>query len=281
MPTEAPAIDSRTKPTSAVTPGLGPLPVLARIPWVIGDAANVGTATAIAAPNAPPLTHFEYLMGEFGFDCDAAPPLPCPVAPAPAPPSSTPLWQHAEPQSPRTTLAAQRLGRLGQHGWAEMVLRLDAAIEPYTRAIVLLVLMAVAAFTVLLLRSSEDPAPTQLNVPLVQVEGVSRAASATQPQTLGQAKQEAKRPNPVRPTQAKKLTAQGPGSGRPASSPPIATLSNDIQPASPEAFANAAAYPSTHLPASTSVGSSAYHPADEPPQEARQRGQAAPIHPYK
>lgn len=275
MPTEAPAIDSGTKPTSAVTPGLGPLPVLARIPWVIGDAANIGTATAIAAPNAPPLTHFEYLMGEFGFDCDAAPPLPCPVAPAP--PSATPLWQHAAPPSPRTTLAAQRLGR---HGWAEIVLRIDAAIEPYTRAIVLLVLMAVAAFTVLLLRSSEDPAPTQLNVPLVQVEGVSRSTSATQPQTVGQPKQEAKRPNPIRPTPAKKLTAQGPGGVRPASSPPIATLSNDIQPASPESIADTIPYPSTFLPASTSVGSST-HPADESPQEARQRGQAAPIHPYK
>ncbi|MEX2171792.1 MAG: hypothetical protein WD851_20905 [Pirellulales bacterium] len=278
MPTEAPAIDSRTKPTSAVTPGLGPLPVLARIPWVIGDSANVGTATAIAAPNAPPLTHFEYLMGEFGFDCDAAPPLPCPVVAAPAPPSATPLWQHAAPPSPRTTLAAQRLGR---HGWAEIVLRIDAAIEPYTRAIVLLVLMAVAAFTVLLLRSSEDPAPTQLNVPLVQVEGVSPSASATQPKTVGQPKQEAKRPNPSRDTQAKSLTAEGPAGGRSASSPPIATLSNDIQPASPEAIADTVPYPSTFLPASTSVGSSTHHPADESPQEARQRGQVAPIHPYK
>jgi hypothetical protein len=227
-------------------------------------------AAATESTRAAALTHFEYLMGEFGCGCDEATTATAYVAPSTAAvfPANRPS-RSAKPFPPQASIPDAAIdNRIGRGtDLTEMILRLDAAIEPYTRAIVLLVLMAVAAFAALLL-SSEPESPRNVEPPLAQARPIPQGAAYQSERTDSDVESTSKA-EVNRATERVAPTAIGPASNRRADTPPVATLSNEIRPAPPEAVADVSIYPSSDLP------------AHEAPQEARQHDSVPPTHSYK
>lgn len=256
--------------------------MLAHIPWVTGDSVAAAAASLSTNTSSPPLTHFEYLMGEFGLDCtQEAPEYVAPLMPGTD--SAGLAERRSEPISPPANAPPPGTVRFHQRNvdWTEIVLRLDAAIEPYTRAIVLLVLMAVAAFTVLLLKSSDEETPTQSEPPLAQAEPIPATSVAAPPEPEARPDRAPNASGMTNASESAEPTARGPAGNRPVDVPPEATLSSDIQPAPPEAIADSSTYPSTSLPGQPTAKLPSSEPAADAPREARQPNPAEPIHPYK
>ena len=282
MPTQPTAIRSRPEPTQPHSQAPGPLPVLTRIPWVTGDSAPTPVATPATSSSSPTLTHFEYLMGEFGLDCTPAAPEYV-SSQIPGTDAAGLLERRSEPIAPPVNVPPPRKGQLQRRNvdWTEIVLRLDAAIEPYTRAIVLLVLMAVAAFTVLLLKSSDEETPIQSEPTLAQTERNRAPSTAARPQPKAPPDRAPKPSGMTATTKPTTPTAQGPAGIRPVDVPPVATLSSDIRTAPPEAIADPSTYPSTSLPGQSMAKLPSSEPVTDAPREARQSDASEPIHPYK
>lgn len=76
-------------------------------------------------------------------------------------------------------------------------------------------------------------------------------------------------------------TARGPASFRIVDSPPVATLSDKIQPAPPEAIAKETGYPSVALPTRSTSELLPSNRSDEAAQEARQRELTPPTTSFK
>lgn len=228
--------------------GGSPLPVLARIPYISRETSQL----APAEPLNNTITHFEYLLGEFGMngaiDTDSLTPLSPADATTPNSPPQPPPSQISESSFPapipHQTFAASSPQRAFE--WSELLLRIDAAVEPYTRAIVMLVVVAVGAFTILLLRSPEKPrTPQSRPTPAITrhlLETQTAAPSvSSRDKTNSVAKEtlkEAHNPN---------LIASGPAGMQSESEPPLARLSKEIRSAPSAQEDIDVEYPSTAL----------------------------------
>jgi hypothetical protein len=272
VPTQLSASSKVTELAGPARPaGVRP-PVLARLPWVgVEDSADA-SSTSTPTHQLPPQTHFEYMMGDFGSNgaegCATEyvrPPIslqsPVERAERPSMPSLAPI----RASGTRTDEPGRR-----PMDFPEMILRLDSAIEPYTRAIVLVVIMAVATFASLLLFSPKEP--PHHPAPTILESQAAAPAPEKQPPPADSTDESATREETKTTVNRTAPFAQGPPSLAVAA-PPVATLSNEIQPAPVES----GEYPFIDLPTpETPPG----EPSEAAPLEARKHDRL-PTQSYK
>ena len=205
-------------------------------------------------PLATALTHFEYLLGEFGMsgENDFATLSPDPRSQERDPISAASQRESAPPLQSVLPVHAPSPSRT--FNWSELLLRIDAIVEPYTRAIVLLILVAVGAFTMLLFRSSDDSSIPQSAPVSATARPLPDAVAVTPTPKKVRREPTLSTVNETETsTTETKPTASGPVGLPKEGGPPLATLSTEIQPVPSDLEDASSEFPSTGLspPSST------------------------------